>query len=122
MIAQILAFIPGVFGLKGMLFGAAIALAAGGVGGWMTRDAFCDAAALRVENARMQEIIARRDAIIAEKDRQIADATEIQKQDAERALALEIELRRNQEEIDATPNNPVACLDRDATGRVRRVR
>lgn len=110
-----------VFGGK-MIAGASVIVIAFAVAaGWKGRDILCDAAALRVENARITGLLAERDAIIAEKDRQIKSANDLQKQDAARASALEIELRRNQDEIDATPHNPVACLDRNAAGRVRRV-
>ena len=37
------------FGIKGMLIAAAISAVAASWGGWKVRDAFCDAAALRVQ-------------------------------------------------------------------------
>jgi hypothetical protein len=46
--------IPSAFGLKGILASAAIAFAAGSIGGWQVRDAFCDAAKAKEDLAAEQ--------------------------------------------------------------------
>jgi hypothetical protein len=46
-----------VFKLQVLLIAIAVSLAIGGAGGWATRDAFCDAARLRVENARLTDAL-----------------------------------------------------------------
>lgn len=51
MIKALLGFIPGAFGLKGMAIAGGVALAIGAASGWKVRDAFCDAAAAKVELA-----------------------------------------------------------------------
>ncbi len=45
------------FRLQVLLIAIAVSLAIGGAGGWATRDAFCDAARLKVENARLTDAL-----------------------------------------------------------------
>jgi uncharacterized protein HemX len=75
----------------------------------------CQADQLRDENARLG-------AELAEKQRALALINGIAARDAKRAAEAEIQLRDNQANINATPQNPAECFPRAAAGRVRRVR
>jgi len=75
----------------------------------------CEAASLKLKNEQLATAL-------AEKERELAAANEIQKQDAQRAADAETQLRANEESINATPVDPDKCLDRDGAGRVRNVR
>jgi hypothetical protein len=98
------------------------AFLAGAAGGWSVRDAFCDAAAARAEVERQKAIVAGYQDELKRIGGQLAEVEGIQRRDAARALELEQELRKNQEAVNDTPHNPNACLDRDASRRVRGIR
>lgn len=95
---------------------AAIGIAAvSGFGGWSWRDSRCDAAQYKQEADSLRQ----RNANL---EGQLKIANEIQKRDADRAALAEEQNRKNQELINETPVNTAACLDRDASRRVRSVK
>lgn len=97
--------IPSIFGLKGMAVAAGIALVIGSASGWKVRDAFCDAAAAKLEVIRLQKQVAARDAAAAE-DQKLRDA------DAESKSQLEGAVRALQDKISAGECLPAADADR----------
>lgn len=105
----------------GAIVAGAIAIAFAGYSGWLVHRGYdwaetkCEAATLREHNQQLESRL-------AEKARQIAIINGIQQRDAKRAADAEATLRKNQEAIDATPQNPIKCFTRDMSRRVRDVR
>ena len=92
----------------------AVLLAAFG-GGWKTRDAFCDAAAAKAENAGLKAQIA-----LLTKRAETAEA--ISSEDRKRAEADAAEIARLQKLIDETPENTATCGDPDMGTRIDEVK
>jgi hypothetical protein len=115
------------FGLRlspfatGALAAAGLAIGLAGAAGYLVHlgagraEQACEAGTLRAQN----------DALAAElrdKQRSLALINGIAERDAVRAEAAEAQLRNNQANINATPQNPLKCFPRAAAGRVRSVR
>lgn len=95
---------------------AAIGIAAAsGYGGWSWRDSRCDADQFKQEAEGLRQRMSNLEG-------QLKIANEIQKGDADRAAVAEEQNRKNQEMVNETPVNTNACLDRDASRRVRDVK
>lgn len=65
-----------VFGLKGMLVAVGISAVASFIGGWWVRDAFCDAAAAKLQVANLQTQLKARDEAMADDAKKAAAAAE----------------------------------------------
>jgi hypothetical protein len=93
--------------LKGITIAVLIAGALGALGGWQVRDAFCDAAAAKLEIANLKKQLAARDAA-ATQDQINAG------KDAEERAALEGAIRDLESKISAG-----VCLGADDADRLR---
>lgn len=103
------------FGLKTFAVVGAGAVLVGGLIGWQVRDAFCDAAALRVRNASLEA---------TNKAHESNDRLSrwVQRVDEHLYAIGQQAAKKNEKEIHETPVNATACLDDAATRRVRNVR
>lgn len=97
MFSFITKFLPGAFGLKAIAIAVGIALLSGFGSGVWVRDAFCDAASLRVEAAQLK-------GEIANLNKQIKARDEASEKDAARAALDSAEIATlNKRIADATP-------------------
>lgn len=100
-------FIPSLFGLKTIAIVAAIALTIGLASGWKVRDAFCDAAASRIEVQNLQRQLK------ASREAATGDALKAQ-EDAETINALKKKASELEDQISTGE-----CLTDADTSRVR---
>lgn len=103
------------FGLKGMAIAGALSAAVGFGSGVWVRDAFCDAASAKLQ-------VEQQNHIIASLRGRIEAVNKLNEAHGKRAAADAARLAELEKQVNETPSNAGACLDRDAAGRVRSVR